>query len=471
MENIVKKLFEAGLLSEQDQVSLQESFDVRIQEAAAEARASAETQIREEMAQRFEHDKATLVEAMDRMLTDVVQKHETERASEVAKLQEARERFDALTVELKQAYKARLKEHAQVLEGFVMKKLSQELGEFNEDKQAVAATRVKYATALAECKTAYKARVSEHVSLMRRFVVEKLDGEMKALRSQQAQLAEQQKTLAEQAEAQRKQLDEQFRERVAKIDKFVVQKVSTELREFQEDKRALVEKKVQLVTEARQKLAATQRKFISEAARLVDQKVSETMKVELKQLHEDLERNRENMFGRRIFEAVVAEFKTSYFSEGTEVKKMEKIVEGLQSELEGMKSKLVESRVAVDVAGRKAKLAEDSATRAKVMNELLTPLSRDKRVVMQELLESVKTDKLRDAYTKYLPSVINDSGKKVTPQARQTLAEGAGKSQEKSCVAITGDQRNNRLQQTVQAEDTDDQSEMAKILILAGMKK
>lgn len=471
MENIVKKLFEAGLLSEEDQVSLQESFEARIQEAANQARASAEMQIREEMAQRFEHDKATLVEAMDRMLTDVVQKYESERTAEAAKLKEAQERFTALQTELKSAYKARLKEHAQVLESFVMKKLSQELGEFNEDKQAVAEMRVKYATALAECKDTYKARVKEHVSLMRKFVVEKLDGEMKALRSQQAQLAEQQKALAEQAEAHRKQLDEQFKQRVAKIDKFVVQKVSTELREFQEDKRALVEKRVQLVAESRQKLAETQRKFIAEAAKLVDKKVTETMKVELKQLHEDLERNRQNMFGRRIFEAVAAEFMTSYFSDGTEVKKMEKIVEGLKSELSGVKSKLNESQAAIDAANRKAKLAEEQATRTKVMSELMAPLAREKRVVMQELLESVKTDKLREAFNKYLPSVLNEGGKKVTAAARQNLAEGAGKSQEKSCVAITGDQRNNRLRETVQAEDTEVDQEINNILILAGMKK
>ena len=44
------------------------------------------------------------------------------------------------------------------------------------------------------------------------------------------------------------------------------------------------------------------------------------------QLHEDLENNRQNMFGRRIFEAVAAEFMTSYLAEGTEIRKLQSIL-------------------------------------------------------------------------------------------------------------------------------------------------
>lgn len=468
MENIVKKLFEAGLLSEDDQVRLQESFDARVQAAVTEAREQAEQQVREEMSQRVEHDKAALVEAMDRMLTDVVQKYESEKATEAAKLKEAQARAEAVAGELRAAYKARLKEHAQVLESFVMKKLSDELGEFAQDKNAVAEMRVKYASALAENKTAYKAKMKEHMALMRSFVVQKLDEQMSSLRQQETALAESKATLEAETAALRAQLEEQFAQRVATVDKFVVQKVAEELREFHEDKRALVEKKVQLVAEARTQLAATQRKFVKEAAKLVDQKVSETMKVELKQLHEDLERNRQNMFGRRIFEAVAAEFMTSYFSEGTEVKKLEAILESKDAELAAAKKQLTESQQATDAASRKAKLAEEAAARTKTMAELLSPLAREKRAVMEELLETVKTSQLREAFQKYLPAVLNEGSKKTAPQSRQTLSEAP----KEKAVAVTGDQRNNRLLETVQAEDSETvNTETATILKLAGLKK
>lgn len=465
MDNIVKKLFEAGLLSEDDQKSLQESFDARI----AEAKADAESQVRSEMAARYEQDKSSLVEAMEHAFTDVVQKHEADKAAEVAKLQEARAAFESAKAGLQAQYKAKIKERSQVLESFVLNKLSAELGEFMQDKNAVSEMRVKYAAALAECKTAYKARMVENMQLMRKFVLEKLEGELATLREQQASLVEQKALIVKEAADNKAALQAQYADRIAKMDKFVVSKVAAELREFQEDKRALVEKKVQLVAESREKLAETQRTFIKEAARLVDQKVTESLKTELSQLHEDLEANRQNMFGRRIFEAVASEFMSSYFAEGTELKKLEKVMEAQAAELANAKKLLQESKLQIDVASRKAKLAEEKANRTQVMGELLSPLARDKRAVMQELLESVKTAGLRDAFNKYLPAVLSEASKKNVQQSRQTLSEAPV--EKKSTVAITGDQRINRLTESVKAEGSEAVSEMtAEILKLAGIK-
>jgi hypothetical protein len=92
---------------------------------------------------------------------------------------------------------------------------------------------------------------------------------------------------------------------------------------------------------------------------------------------------------------------------------------------------------------------------------------------MEELLETVKTTQLREAFTKYLPAVLNEGSKKQAPQSRQrTLTEAPVK--ELSTVAITGDQRTNRLLETVQAEGSDEvavNNEAATILRLAGIKK
>jgi hypothetical protein len=505
MDNIVNKLFEAGLLSEEDKQSLQAGFESHVQEAAqalaevqakviaekaiaegvaagvaagveeatVQIRETVETQIREEMAQRFEHDKSTLVEAMDRMLTDVVQKIETERASELNRLRESRTRYDAAVKEARGTYKTRIQEHAKTLESFILRKLTSELTEFNEDKNAVAEMRVKLAAQLAEGKDAYKVRMKEHMNLMRSFVMEKLAAELGELRKQETALAEKQETLTLESLAHRNALEEAYADRLKKVDEFVVRQVSSELREFQEDKRALVEKRVQLVAESRKKLAETQRKFVAEAAKMVDAQVTETLKVELTQLHEDLEKNRQNMFGRRIFEAVAAEFMTSYFGEDTEVRKVETVLESTKAELATLKKQLAESQKQADVASRKAKLAEETANRTKIMAELTGNLSRDKKAVMEELLETVKTTQLREAFTKYLPAVLNEGSKKQAPQSRQrTLTEAPVK--ELSTVAITGDQRTNRLLETVQAEGSDEvavNNEAATILRLAGIKK
>jgi ABC-type phosphate transport system auxiliary subunit len=87
------------------------------------------------------------------------------------------------------------------------------------------------------------------------------------------------------------------------------------------------------VTEGKKKLAETQKRFVSEAAKKVEGAINETLKREMSQLHEDLERNRQNMFGRRIFEAVAAEFMTSYLAEGTEIRKLQNVLETKEKEL------------------------------------------------------------------------------------------------------------------------------------------
>jgi chromosome segregation ATPase len=312
------------------------------------------------------------------------------------------------------------------------------------------------------------------MALMRDFVLEKLAGELAQVKEQAKALeAERAAIVAESAE-HKAALEEAYTQRIKQIDEFTVRQVSKELREFQEDKRALVEKRVQLVAESRKKLAETQREFVATAAKMVDKQVTETLKAELTQLHEELEKNRQNAFGRRIFEAVAAEFMTSYFGESTEVKKMEAILESQKAEMEAMKQQLQESQRIADAASRKAKLAEEQAKRTQIMAELTGNLSREKKAVMEELLETVKTTQLRESFNKYLPAVLSEgSKKKDAPQSRQrTLTEAPVK--ELSTVAITGDQRTNRLRETVQAEGTEQTAvsdDTATILRLAGLKK
>jgi hypothetical protein len=55
------------------------------------------------------------------------------------------------------------------------------------------------------------------------------------------------------------------------------------------------------------------------------------------------------------------------------------------------------------------------------MNELIAPLSNDQREIMTDLLESVQTQKLKSAFDKYLPSVIDSKG---PAKQKAVLSEG-----------------------------------------------
>lgn len=73
----------------------------------------------------------------------------------------------------------------------------------------------------------------------------------------------------------------------------------------------------------------------------------------------------------------------------------------------------------VESKEREIRIAKDLMERRQVMAELLAPLDVSKKEVMQDLLESVKTDKLHTAFEKYLPAVM-ESDKKAKKKVALT---------------------------------------------------
>lgn len=416
--NNIKSLLGENTLPSEVMESLQEAFDKRV---AAERLAAEET-IREEMARRFEADKASLVEAMDLMMTDVATKHAS--------------RMD-------------------------------------EENQKLIAARKAFREAKKDMQVAFKKRIAEQSEASREFVSEAVKKEVLALREQKKSLVSERLRVAESLEEQRSKLVADYGQRVKKIEEFIVRHVNMEMAELAQDQKALVEARVKLIAEGRKKLKETQDRFIAEAAKKVDRFVTETLNREVSQLHEDLERNRQNMFGRRIFEAVAAEFMTSYLAEGTEIGKRNKVIEGLKTENAEVKRKLDEAARIADQAARKAKLAEDRAARANVMGELLSNLRGEKRAVMEGLMETVKTENLRETFNKLLPSVLSESGRKVATTTnvapRKALVES--RAAVKPSVVVTGDAtRANRLFETARSETDDLDSDLQNLIRLAGMK-
>ena len=82
-----------------------------------------------------------------------------------------------------------------------------------------------------------------------------------------------------------------------------------------------------------------------------------------------------------------------------------------------------EKEAEISEANRKQRVMEDRMNRKDVLEGLLSPLANEKRRVMSDLLESVKTSNLKTAFKKYLPAVLNEN---VTAKAetKTTLTEG-----------------------------------------------
>ena len=330
-----KQLVESGLMTEETKSVIESALAERLKENRDQVTA----ELREEFAQKYNHDKSMMVEAIDKMLGDRL-------AAEMSELHEDKKAL----AEAKARYQTKVKNDAIKLEGFVMNQLGKELVEFQNDRKKVS-------------------------------------------------------------------------ENFGKLEQFVVHALAKESKEFAVDKKDLAETKVKLVREAKSKFEDIKQNFVKRAAKVVENTVTKKLTSEIKQLKEDIDSSRENDFGRKIYEAFAQEFAGSYLNEKSETSKLLKIIQKKEHELAEANQAIAEKAQLVESTQREIRVTKDLMERKNVMAEMLAPLSADKRVIMKELLESVQTKKLSEAFDKYLPAVMEGQSRTVATK-KAMLSEG-----------------------------------------------
>ena len=342
------------------------------------------------------------------------------------KISEAREELTAeLREEFAQRYDHDKSQIVEAVDKFISEKVEAEISQIAEEKQSLANDRVKYTKA-----------ISEHAKVLDRFVTEMVAKEVKELRADRANTSE----------------------HVAKLDNFVAEQLATELSEFHEDKKSLVEQKVKMVKEGKKQLAEAKIDFIKKAANKVEGVVNSVMTNEVKSFRDDITNARENDFGRRIFEAFANEYGTSYLNEAKEIKKIQKQITEMETKLNESTQVIAEKEEATKLVESKLRIAEDKMTRKDTLNSLMAPLGKEKKELMSDLLESVKTDKLEESFNKYLPSVLDGEA----PRVKKTLSESV-------VSEHTGDKA--AVVTTEADEKADDIVEIDMIRKLAGLSK
>jgi len=339
MLDAIKPLLDSDLINEDTRKEINEAWEAKLTEAREQARA----ELREEFAQRYEHDKTVMVEALDKMVTE------------------------GLAAEI----------------------------------QAVAAEK----RSLAEDRVKFQSKMNESATKFNSFMVTKLAEEISELRKDRKMHAE----------------------GLEKLESFMVHALAREIQEFAADKRAVVETKVRLVREARSKLETLKARFVKESAQKMSQAVSHHLKAELTQLSEDIKIARENNFGRRIFEAYASEFGATHLNEKAEVRKLYSMLESKQQQLAKAIKLGQQAKVVVESKEREIRMIKESNERQSTMEMLLAPLNKEKQEIMGNLLESVQTSRLKNAFEKYLPAVLEDRSVK----APKVISE--------SVTAVTGD--------------------------------
>ena len=157
MFEALKPLIDNGILNEETREVLEQAWDSKLDEARDAIRA----EIREEMANRYSHDKATMVEALDRMVSESLSVEIEKIAAERAAIAQDRVKFtesmmakaanfedflnEALAKEVAELHadRAAIKTATAKLDEFVTEGLRKEIVEFADDKADLARAKVQ----------------------------------------------------------------------------------------------------------------------------------------------------------------------------------------------------------------------------------------------------------------------------------------------------------------------------------------
>jgi len=159
--------------------------------------------LREEFAQKYEHDKGVMVEAIDKMISDRLQ-------GELEELAEDRNQL----VEAKAKYAKKMKDDAKKMESFVLSRLAGELSELHEDRKSVA----------------------ENFAKLETFIVNALAKEIAEFHTDKKDLAETKVKLVREAKAKFEQVKSDFVKKATKVvEATVTNKLASEMSQLKED--------------------------------------------------------------------------------------------------------------------------------------------------------------------------------------------------------------------------------------------
>jgi hypothetical protein len=281
----------------------------------------------------------------------------------------------------------------EALDRMVTDGLTAEIEQVQAEKQRLAEDRVRF-----------QRKMKESATKFNDFMVTKLAEEIGELRKDRKMHAE----------------------GISKLEGFVVHALAKEIQEFATDKQDVVNTKVRLVREARSKLEALKSRFVTESAKKMTQAVSTHLKAELGQLQEDIKAARENNFGRRIFEAYAAEFGATHLNEKAEVRKLHDTIAQKDQKLAEAIKITQKAKVLVESKEREIQMIKETNQRESALEELLAPLNKEKQGIMRNLLESVQTARLSNAFEKYLPAVLEDRSAKASKVITETVSVATG---------------------------------------------
>jgi len=199
MLDALNTLLENNVISESVRLEIQEAWDKKIKENRLEVTAT----LREEFAQKYEHDKNVMVEAIDEMVSNRLD-------AEMAELAEDRRQL----IDAKAKYIKKVHESSGLLKGFVQDQLKKEVTELHSDQRDMA----------------------KKFRMLEEFVVDSLAQEISEFQIDKRDLADTKVRLVREAKSKFNEIKKSFvKENAGKVQGIVKRVLTKEIGQLKED--------------------------------------------------------------------------------------------------------------------------------------------------------------------------------------------------------------------------------------------
>lgn len=214
---------------------------------------------------------------------------------------------------------------------------------------------------------------------------------------------------------------------VEAVDSKVTQFLSDEMAELREDIsrfRDLESEYAEKLVEAKAQMKDELKSDLAELVEKLDSFLEIRLNSELTELREDLEVQKQNTFGRKIFEAMKEEFSSNYANE-----------EGLADTLTETKARLKDAEKSLSEAEAKF----NNLNREVKLEKVLKPLSGKNYDVMEAILKNVETTQLEEAYETFISRVLKENVSSDKTVVTEKVAAPTPKNKVAESRKVTGD--------------------------------
>lgn len=219
-----------------------------------------------------------------------------------------------------------------------------------------------------------------------------------------------------------------------------------DIEKFRDLEAEYAERVVENKKELRKELKSDMKELVEKIDAFLEIRLNE----EMQELREDIEEQKQNLFGRKIFEAYKEEFLNGYGDE-----------EGYAQTVADLKARLSEAEETIeDLSHTNSKMV-----RKDKMQEVLGPLQGRAKEVMEAILRNVSTDQLEEGYNTFIGRVLRetegDDAEVSSEKESKVLAEDVeGEVQQEApleeAVLVTGDAAAEKGSESKQINESDD---------------